>query len=459
MADLAIRVEKLGKQYRIGSKQEGYQTLRDTLTEMFVGPFRRASKILKGEAGGAAELDESLWALKDISFEVSQGEVVGLIGRNGAGKSTLLKILSHITEPSTGFAEIRGRVGSLLEVGTGFHPELTGRENVYLSGAILGMRKAEIEQKFDEIVAFAEIAKFLDTPVKHYSSGMYMRLAFGVAAHLETEILLIDEVLAVGDTRFQRKCLNKMQAVGQRGCTVLFVSHNMPAITRLCDRTILIDEGRVVEDGPSHRVVSRYLNSGLGTTASREWPDPQRAPGSEIARLRAVRGRDEAGKVQEAMDIRRPVGVEMEFEVLQAGHSMMPHYHFYDQNGVQVFSTHDVDPDWRRKPRPTGRYLSTAWIPGNLLSEGTLFVGAALVTLEPTVLQFYERDAVAVQIIDSQDGDSARGDWAGEMKGAVRPLLKWETQFSANGSFSFAAKPSESARREEAAPPRTVGRE
>ena len=216
----------------------------------------------------------SIWALKDVSFDINRGEVVGIIGRNGAGKSTLLKILSEITEPTEGRVEIHGRVGSLLEVGTGFHPELTGRENVYLNGAILGMKRAEIERKFDEIVAFAEVEKFIDTPVKHYSSGMYLRLAFAVAAHLEPEILIVDEVLAVGDAAFQKKCLGKMAGVAKEGRTVLFVSHNMPAITRLCERAILLDEGRLLQDGVSHQVVKAYLNAGLGTTAMREWPDP-----------------------------------------------------------------------------------------------------------------------------------------------------------------------------------------
>jgi len=241
MTDIAIRLENISKKYRIGKKQEKYRTLRDTLTEAVVTPFRRTGRLLHGRAAEAAELNEVIWALKDVSFEVKQGEVVGIIGRNGAGKSTLLKILARITEPTSGFAEVHGRVGSLLEVGTGFHRELTGRENIYLSGAILGMKWAEIDRKFDEIVEFSGVEKFIDTPVKHYSSGMYLRLAFAVAAHLEPEILLVDEVLAVGDARFQKKCLNKMEDIGQQGRTVIFVSHNMPAITRLCERAILLE--------------------------------------------------------------------------------------------------------------------------------------------------------------------------------------------------------------------------
>jgi lipopolysaccharide transport system ATP-binding protein len=424
-SDIAIRLEGIGKRYRIGGRQEPYRTLRDTLTEACLAPFRRARRRRGGSAGA---VDETIWVLQDVSFEVRRGEVVGIIGRNGAGKSTLLKILSRIAEPTTGVAEIRGRVGSLLEVGIGFHPELTGRENIYFNGAVLGMKRAEIARKFDEIVAFAEIDRFIDTPLKHYSSGMYLRLAFAVAAHLEPEILLVDEVLAVGDASFQRKCLNKMEEVGQAGRTVLFVSHNMPAITRICERAILLSEGRVLRDGPAHQVVSAYLNTGLGTTAARAWPDPERAPGGEVARLRAVRVRDEGGQVVEAVDIRRPVGVEMEYEVLKPGYAMFAHLQFFNEEGLHLFSAHEMDPRWRRRPRPTGRWISTAWVPGNLLSEGTLFVGAGLVTLDPEIEQFYEHDAVAFQVIDSLDGDSARGDYAGPMAGVVRPLLQWTTR-------------------------------
>jgi lipopolysaccharide transport system ATP-binding protein len=432
MGDIALRVEDLSKQYRIGGSRETYTTLRDTLTDIIAAPFRRARQLFGDKHGRAAEPDDILWALKDVSFEIKRGEVVGIIGHNGAGKSTLLKILSRITEPTGGYADIYGRVGSLLEVGTGFHPELTGWENIYLNGAILGMRRAEIQRKFDEIVAFAEIGKFLNTPVKHYSSGMYMRLAFAVAAHLEPEILLVDEVLAVGDARFQKKCLNKMREVGQGGRTVLFVSHNMSAIARLCERTILLSEGRVLRDGPSHAVLSAYLNSELGTTVTREWSDLAKAPGGEVARLQAVRVRTEDGYITDAVDIRRPVGIEMEYEVLKPGYAMFSHFQFFNEEGIHVFSAHDVSPAWRRRPRPVGRWISTAWVPGNFLSEGTMFVGAGLATLDPEIEQFYEHDAVAFRLVDSLDGDSARGDYAGPMRGVVRPLLQWSTHITAD---------------------------
>lgn len=257
MSEIAIRVELLGKQYRLGEREQ-YRTLRNTITNAVSAPFRCLSRRSKGNC---KQLDEQIWALDDVSFEVKRGDVLGVIGRNGAGKSTLLKILSRVTEPTTGCAEIRGRVGSLLEVGTGFHPELTGRENIYLNGAILGMKKIEIQRKFDEIVAFAEIDRFVDTPVKHYSSGMYLRLAFAVAAHLEPEVLIVDEVLAVGDARFQEKCLGVMQKTAKTGRTILFVSHNMAAVQRLCNRTLLLDGGRIVADGNPAEATRRYFST------------------------------------------------------------------------------------------------------------------------------------------------------------------------------------------------------
>ncbi|HEX3145611.1 MAG TPA: ABC transporter ATP-binding protein [Pyrinomonadaceae bacterium] len=420
----------MGKQYRINVRDAAYGTLRESLMHFIRRPFQQARR-----TGPAAKADDRIWALKDVNVEIAPGEVVGIIGRNGAGKSTLLKILSRITEPTTGRVELRGRVGSLLEVGTGFHAELSGRENIYLNGAILGMTHNEIGRKFDEIVAFAEVGKFLDTPVKRYSSGMYVRLAFAVAAHLEPDILLIDEVLAVGDASFQRKCLNKMKDVGAQGRTVLFVSHNMPAVTRLCERTILLGDGTIVEDGPSHKVVGSYLKSQLGTMAAREWTEVAQAPGNEIAVLRAVRVRTEDGRISDAIDIRRSVGVEMEFEIIEPGHVLVPNYHFTNEEGVLAFIASDMDPAWHRRPRPVGRYVSTAWIPGNFLAEGTVIVSAALSTVDPVKVHFFERDAVAFQVIDSLDGDSARGDYAGPMPGVVRPMLRWHTRGpNANGA-------------------------
>jgi lipopolysaccharide transport system ATP-binding protein len=433
MSDIAISVKGISKRYYISGKREANTTLREMLTDSFASPFRRVGRLLRGQARGAADSDEAFWALRDVSFEVRRGEIVGLIGRNGAGKSTLLKILSRITEPTEGYADLHGRVGSLLEVGTGFHAELTGRENIYLNGSILGMKTAEIARKFDEIVAFAEVERFIDTPVKRYSSGMYLRLAFAVAAFLDPEILLIDEVLAVGDARFQKKCINKMQDVGQHGRTVLFVSHNMPAITRLCERVILLDEGKMLQDGPSYQVIRTYLDSGLGTSAAREWSDLSKAPGNDIVRLRAVRVRTEDGVITEAVDIRRPFGIDIEYQVLKSGNVLVPSFRFFNEDGIHLFTTFDLDPAWRLRPRSEGRYVSTAWIPGNLLAEGTILVGALVNSFNPPIVHVNEPDAVAFHVIDSLDGDAARGDFAGHMRGVMRPLLQWTTQGSMHG--------------------------
>jgi lipopolysaccharide transport system ATP-binding protein len=416
-----IKVQNLSKEYRIGRTELPYRTLRESLSGTVRIPFTRRKNDLQPR-------HETIWALKDVTFDVEPGEVVGIIGRNGAGKSTLLKILSRVTEPTGGRAELYGRLGSLLEVGTGFHPELTGRENVFLNGAILGMRRAEIARKFDEIVAFSEIEKFIDTPVKWYSTGMYLRLAFAVAAHLEPEILVLDEVLAVGDTNFQLKCMNKMNELRNDGRTILFVSHNMQAVTRLCKRVMYLSEGSIQTDGPADRVASAYLGAHLKKPARREWA-PIEAPGSEIARLCAVRVLADNAEETDVVDIRREVGIEMEFEVMKSGHVLVPNYHFTNEEGVIVFIAVDHDPAWRRRPRPPGRYVSTGWIPGNLLAEGTFMVGPALSTMEPLATHFFEPDVIAFQVVDSLEGDSARGDYMGSMPGTVRPLLVWTTEF------------------------------
>jgi lipopolysaccharide transport system ATP-binding protein len=337
MSDIAFRVENLGKQYRIGGPQARYRTIRETLIESAQAPFRRAAKLLRGQAYGAAEMDETIWALKDVSLEVRQGEVVGIIGRNGAGKTTLLKILSRITEPTEGQAEIYGRVGSLLEVGTGFHPELTGRENIHLNGAILGMKRAEIDRKFDEIVDFAEIEKFIDTPVKHYSSGMYVRLAFAVAAHLEPEVLLVDEVLAVGDVAFQKKCLGKMGEVASAGRTVLFVSHNMAAIENLCQRGIVLNHGGVEYIGGQTEAIAQYLRSLGGQTRSLR--DLERG-GSGLVRVVDIGFRDVSGKPLEVLQTGQDVDICLYYETSPsyAGGWVHVGITVSTQLGVKVFS-------------------------------------------------------------------------------------------------------------------------
>ncbi|MBZ0319430.1 MAG: ABC transporter ATP-binding protein [Anaerolineae bacterium] len=315
MSDIAIRVEQLGKMYRIGGKQERYFTLRDSLADIVISPFNRARSVLQGKAYGAAGLEETFWALKNVSFEVKHGEVVGIIGRNGAGKSTLLKILSRITEPTEGYADIFGRVGALLEVGTGFHPELTGRENIYLNGAILGMSRQEIDHKFDEIVEFAGIEKFIDTPVKHYSSGMSLRLGFAVAAHLEPEILVVDEVLAVGDAEFQRKCLGKMSDVVNEGRTVLFVSHNMSAVQNLCEYAYVLSHGGIRFSGSVEDAIKRYFDDIRTNSREIVLSDRTDRQGNGPFRFVGLVFRDkEMGNVLESVISGQNVVIEMTYE-------------------------------------------------------------------------------------------------------------------------------------------------
>jgi len=418
-----IRVKNLGKRYRIGAREAAYSTLRESLVETLRAPLNRLRR------NGASD-DETIWALKDLNFEIMEGEVVGIIGRNGAGKTTLLKILSRITEPTTGRAELYGRVGSLLEVGTGFHPELTGRENVFLNGAILGMKKTEIESKFDEIVSFAEIEKFLDTPVKRYSSGMYVRLAFAVAAYLNPEILIVDEVLAVGDSAFQKKCLGKMQAVAGEGRTVLFVSHNMAAVQRLCTRAILLEDGKVIQDGPVQQVVLKYLDTGIEQRGERLWNDLTRAPGDEVVRLRAVRALNLSGQVANKFNTTEAFVVVLEFCVLAAGHQLSAAFYFYDESGNLIFVTGDFQSEaWNERTRPVGIHRSICHVPGNLLNEGNLSVLAGIST-QPYTARAVEPDAITIQITDDYKPGGARGnltrEWPG---GTVRPLMTWRFEF------------------------------
>jgi lipopolysaccharide transport system ATP-binding protein len=430
MSSEAIRIERLAKQYRLGEMRGAfaYGSLRETVSNAAAAGWQRlsgGSSPAGSRNGGAPRF---IWALNDVSFSVAQGEVVGIIGRNGAGKSTLLKILSRITRPTRGTAEFHGRLGSLLEVGTGFHPELTGRDNIYLNGAILGMRRAEIQRKFDDIVDFSGVSAFIDTPVKRYSSGMYVRLAFAVAAHLDLEILVVDEVLAVGDAAFQKQCLGKMREVSGSGRTVLFVSHNMPAVTRLCTRGILLADGGVVEDGPVEQVVAQYLTSALGTTARREWAaDDPAIPGNDWVRVRSVRVVDDRSETIESVDVRQRVGIEIVFDVRRREQPIVPGIALVNDQGTPVFSAMDTSPVWREPCEP-GRYRSTAWIPGNLLNEGSVIASVALGTFSPggkTVRQAAVNDAVVFQVIDPGEGGTARGDYAGPWSAPVRPLLDW----------------------------------
>jgi lipopolysaccharide transport system ATP-binding protein len=406
-----IKVENLSKLYHLGGA--AHNSLRDAVMSFVKNPKRDKKR--------------ELWALHDINFDVKDGETLGIIGHNGAGKSTLLKILSRITKPTSGQIAIHGRVGSLLEVGTGFHNELSGRENIYLNGAILGMKRTEIQAKFDEIVAFSEVEKFLDTPVKHYSSGMYMRLAFSVAAHLDPEVLIVDEVLAVGDISFQKKCLNKMREFGASGRTVIFVSHDMSAITRICNRAIVLDKGQIFLEGDAKKTVRGYMNSNLGVFAERNF-DKIDAPASEFVRLKQVRVISENGKTTDSHDIRNKIGIQAVYEVLQAGQILLPNFQVFNQDRVQVFTVQDVTEEWHRREKKKGEYVSTVWIPGNFMAEGSFYVNFAVVTYIPAMrIHFNTLEIIGFDIVDSIEGNTARGDFAGKMEGIIRPILEWET--------------------------------
>ena len=427
MGALAIRVDRLSKRYRIGAGSAGYTTFREAVQNLVARSVRGF-----GRRGNGTAIDE-IWALRDVSFEVQQGQVIGIIGRNGAGKSTLLKVLSRITEPTSGEALLWGRVGALLEVGTGFHAELTGRENIYLSGAVLGMKRAEIQANFDAIVAFAEVERFLDTQVKRYSSGMFMRLAFAVAAHLQTEILIVDEVLAVGDAAFQRKCLDKMQDVGRAGRTVLFVSHNLSAVTRLCERVLLLEEGKLVADGAPHEIAARYLHSDEGGSGARVWPDQSCAPGDNLARLASVKVKDAAGHVIDAIDIREPFDVEVCYWNLNGTPRMTAMLHFVNDGGQTLFATNDFrDRDWYARERAAGRVTARCRLPGNFFAEGRIYLLVALITYNRTragtldIVHAVERDVVSFQVVDRSEGDGVRGDYVGDWPGLLRPLLEWQ---------------------------------
>lgn len=433
-APFAVRAEGLGKRYLIG-RTEGLFRYRSLREEMSDGLWSRRSTRRAEE--------RTLWALRGVGLEIGAGETVGVIGRNGAGKSTLLKVLSGITPPSEGRAEVRGRVASLLEVGTGFHPELTGRENIFLSGAVLGMRKGEIRQKLDEIVDFAGVDRFLDTPVKRYSSGMYLRLAFSVAAHLEPEVLLVDEVLAVGDAEFQRRCLGRMTDIGSRGRTVVFVSHSMPAILRLCERVILLDRGGVVADGPPPEVIRTYLDSGLGTSAAREWDRLETAPGDDVVRLKAVRVRDHGGSVSEEIDVTEPLTVEVEYWHLSRDPDVRPtaNIQFADENGSALFVSADfMDEGWAMAPREPGVVRAACRIPGELFNEGRVFVTAAVSTRKPTVVHAAESDAVAFQVVDRHVDGEPRSGYPNNWPGLVRPRLEWSIETQPSRSLAEAGR-------------------
>ncbi|MGA1868170.1 MAG: polysaccharide ABC transporter ATP-binding protein [bacterium] len=428
-----IRVMNIGKKYVLGATLR-HDTLREQLMgsiKFFLHPFQGNNNPYKAKSISKTSSlsNNEFWALKDVSFNVNQGEVLGIIGRNGAGKSTLLKILSQITDPTEGMIRIRGRVSSLLEVGTGFHPELTGRENIYLNGAILGMTRVEIKKKFDEIVAFSGVEKFIDTPIKRYSSGMNVRLAFAVAAHLEPELLLVDEVLAVGDFQFQKKCLGKMKDISGEGRTVLFVSHNLASISNLCSQAMWLEEGKLKKRGPVKDVIEGYTEQKKGNYGEQLWKDASIAPGNDKIRLRSVRIISD-GAVRSDVDIQKDIYIEIEFWNFKPGSRITTFIHILDKWNVCVLASANMrsinlgHDEWSNQPHPAGIFQTTCILPGNLLNVG-------FYTLNIYIQTDIKRPQVIAQGVISfmvNDNEGCCKEYSGIMAGVIRPKLKWSTK-------------------------------
>ncbi|MFO1531130.1 MAG: ATP-binding cassette domain-containing protein [Kiritimatiellia bacterium] len=421
--DVVITCDRIGKRYRLGAAEQRSETLAGALLQGLRRPFRHLLDSLR-----AASEQETLWALKDISFEVRQGEVMALVGRNGAGKSTLLKILSRITDPTEGRVEMLGRVNALLEVGTGFHPELTGRENIYLSAAIHGMRKAAVDRELEAIIDFAGIEKFIDTPVKRYSSGMAVRLGFAVAAHPAGHPRG-GRGAGGGDPPSRRSAGGRRCGDAGGGRTVLFVSHNLSAVSRLCGRGLLLEQGRKVLEGTADEVVSADVKSSLGSQSERHWDHPADAPGNEVVRLRSVRMIDRQGGGVESLDIREAVGVELVLERRATDPAFVPTIMLHNEHGVHVFNAIDTNAFWSDTSR-LGLVRSVAWIPGNFLSEGTHFITVIIISFAPqySIRHVDLPEAIAFQVVDAGEGDSARGSFMGQWGGACRPKLHWDHQ-------------------------------
>jgi lipopolysaccharide transport system ATP-binding protein len=420
MNDVVIKAENLGKKYLIGHQAENgrYVALRDVLMHNARSLWNKTKDLATGKPIIQGDTTEEVWALKDLNFEIKRGEAVGIIGSNGAGKSTLLKILSRITEPTTGRLTIKGRVASLLEVGTGFHPELSGRENIYLNGTILGMTRVEIKQKFDEIVAFAEVEKYLDTPVKRYSSGMYVRLAFAVAAHLEPEILVVDEVLAVGDAQFQKKCLGKMGDVAKEGRTVLFVSHNMGAISALCSSSILLRDGKINASGEVNSIIAAYIKEGAEDAGIKKWID---GIGDDTIKLYEVRILNGSHEITTNFGMNESIEIEMKYRVFKEIDSLRMGFRLISADGTIVLTSEDTDQAGISANKKTGTYSIKVVIPENFLNEGTysLTFGCHI----PLIKIIYFEENCLIFNVEHSHGIGGYID--DKRRGVVRPLLSW----------------------------------
>ena len=426
MSKIAIQVENVSKAYQIG--QIGTGTISRDIDRFWkTKVLGREDPFLKiGETNDRSSKGDSdiVWSLKDINFQVNQGDAVGIIGKNGAGKSTLLKLLSRVTGPTMGEIKVKGRIASLLEVGTGFHPELSGRENIYLNGAILGMRKKEITRKLDEIIAFSGVERYVDTPVKRYSSGMYVRLAFAVAAHLESEILIVDEVLAVGDAEFQKKCLGKMGEISQgEGRTVLFVSHNMAAVKSLCNRGIVLENGLVSLNGEVDSAIDYYLK-GENDNIHRKFFN--NGPKSSFLSLLEVKVVDKNNHIKQNHTISSDIIIEFSYQITQDNELFTHGFNLFNNHGIHIFSSHDKDSETLKTPLKKGIYTRKITIPGNFLAEGGYNCSFAIMKYNPFHVEFHEMDLVAFNIIDETNNINLRGDYSGRIPGLVRPILNWK---------------------------------
>jgi lipopolysaccharide transport system ATP-binding protein len=423
--EVMLKVESLSKRYRIGTRQSKAETPIEVLKEIIASPYHRF-KHLQGLSDFDDKEDASvLWALRNISFEVHKGEVLGIMGANGAGKSTLLKILSRIVVPSEGQFWHKGSIASLLEVGTGFNGDLTGRENIYLNGAILGMKKVQIDKVFDEIIDFSGVERFIDTPVKRYSSGMTVRLAFSVAAHLDPDILILDEVLSVGDAQFSQRSMKKMENVAQDGKTVIFVSHSTTAVQKLCHRALFLANGEITAEGPVEQITGLYLGNTEHTLMAKVW-DESVAPRAEgLIKLLSVRIVNENGDGIERVDIRQKVGVEIAFEVLREEKKVLAEFQVANEQSQTLFTSIEQHPDWSNKKRGVGLYCVKGWIPGNLLAEGRFSISIAFSSNSPRDTYLRENEVLWIQVVDPLEGDSVRGDYGTIVPGFVRPRLDW----------------------------------
>ncbi|QQL50194.1 ABC transporter ATP-binding protein [Mucilaginibacter ginkgonis] len=415
-----IKIENVSKAYRLGEINTG--TLSSDLHRWWSRARGKEDPYLKiGESKGSNDV---VWSLRDINLEIEKGEAVGIIGRNGAGKSTLLKILSRVTTPTSGTVKAHGRIASLLEVGTGFHPDLTGRENIFLNGAILGMRKREIELRFDAIVDFSGVERYIDTPVKRYSSGMYVRLAFAVAAHLESEILIVDEVLAVGDAEFQKKCLGKMgEVVNGEGRTILFVSHNMDAISRLCSSCIFLKKGSMIEKASTNKVISSYLSSETKANSFITYDHDLSAPGDDFIKLRKAEAIDVTGLNKTNFSLGEKIGIHIVFQIYRKMRAAILGLNLYNKFDVHILSSHDlVNGVSDYEP---GIYESVVWLPANFMAEGLHYCGVAAMSVNPFTIHFNDINKFVFNVIDDLHDQNIRKHYGGDIPGVVRPMLEW----------------------------------